>query len=393
MSYRVKVKVTSADLGGMLQELSAMNITLMELKKMDELSLICQINQKDFETFRYFLKNRGDVLEINGRNGIYFFFNMLFRRGTLIVASLMLIFLSIWLPTRILFIEVSGNVNVPTREIVEIARQSGVSFGASRRAVRSEEVKNNLVSSIPQLQWAGINTTGCVAQIAVEEKSNDGTLPQRTTGVGSIKATRSGIITSCVVERGTPLCSVGQAVISGQTLVSGYTDCGTVIRTTISEAEIMGDTVHNLQTVLPSKSIKRVGKLKQSYSVSILIGKKLIKLHKGSGISDTMCAKMYSKKYLTLPGGRCLPVALIVEKTTAYATTVVTTNMSAAQESLERYAGNYLNQQMISGQILHSSTVFIEQDERYNLNGKYLCNELIGQLVHEERIYTNGQND
>ena len=37
--------------------------------------------------------------------------------------------------------------------------------------IRSEKVKNSLLQRIPQLQWAGINTDGCVAVISVREKT------------------------------------------------------------------------------------------------------------------------------------------------------------------------------------------------------------------------------
>ena len=91
---------------------------------------------------------------------------MLFR--PVLLAGLGILFLlAMYLPSRVLFIRVEGNMQIPDRQILAAAEECGIRFGASRREVRSEKVKNALLSSVPQLQWAGVNTAGCVATISV----------------------------------------------------------------------------------------------------------------------------------------------------------------------------------------------------------------------------------
>jgi sporulation protein YqfD len=149
--------------------------------------------------------------------------------------------LTIFLPTRVLFIHVEGNSTVEERRILEAAQECGIRFGASRRQVRSEKMKNRLLEKVPELKWAGVNTSGCTAVISVREQPVQ---EQRTgyTGISSIVAACDGRITSCTVTKGNGLCAPGQVVQKGQLLISGYLDCGICIRVTGAEGEIFAET-------------------------------------------------------------------------------------------------------------------------------------------------------
>ena len=91
-----------------------------------------------------------------------------------------------------------GNQNVPENLILELASQCGLSFGTERRQVRSEQVKNALLGAVPELEWVGINTAGCVATISVRERQKGENIGQAG-GVSSIVASCDGMITGIVV--------------------------------------------------------------------------------------------------------------------------------------------------------------------------------------------------
>ena len=88
----------------------------------------------------------------------------------LIIGLMLLLFFSVWLPSRVLFIEIQGNDTLSAQSILEEAKDCGIIMGASRRFVRSQQVKNTLLDKLPQLQWAGVETIGCVAVITVRER-------------------------------------------------------------------------------------------------------------------------------------------------------------------------------------------------------------------------------
>ena len=90
---------------------------------------------------------------------------------------------------------------------------------------------------------------------------------------------------------------------------------------------------------------------------------------------------MYSQRYLTLPGGLKLPVALCMERITTFETTdEIPTDLSW----LEERARSYILSQMLSGEIRSSNTQIYIEDDFCGLYGTYRCRELIGRVRSEE---------
>ena len=387
----VCLQLVSADVPGLLCEMLKQNITATDLIRVDELTVQLCIDTSEYSKLESITQKREDQIKILKVGGLRSIYNSMRRRPVFIIGILILLLLSLYMPTRILFVRVEGNADVPSELILQKAQECGIDFWSSRKDVRSEHVKNNLLSAVPQLQWAGINTYGCVAVISVEEKSEiiDN---EKSCKVSSIVSSADGIITECTVRNGTAQCSVGDAVRAGQLLVSGYTDCGLKIQAGIADAEIMAQTIRPVDMITLDCRLQRVKISGSDKKYSLLIGKKLINFYNGSGISDSTCVKMYSKKYLSLPGGLRLPVAVITVEYIYYATSESVLTRNQGSEILEKSANDYLLSQMSAGQILQTDTVLLQEENRYRLTGAYFCTEMIGRSIVEERLYTNGQD-
>ena len=377
----------------MLRLLVEQGICLHDVKRIDEVTVTCYIAQHDFSAAENILVRRGAGVRAIEKKGVLYFLIGLLHRPILSMGVLLLAFLSMYLPTRVLFVEVQGNTSLPARLILDEAERCGIRFGISRKAVRSEQTKNQLLSAIPQLQWAGINTRGCVATISVREKSVQSDELVDKYEVSHIVARRDGIITNCIVQQGTSMCKVGQAVKAGQILVSGYTDCGLKIQASQAAGEIRAVTIRNLEAIMPKHDSIRGDVIGSETRIRLLIGKKLINLCKGSGISDSTCVKMYTRKYITLPGGRSLPIALEIERCYFYEQTSNPVSQESAETFLQSAANDYLCSQMIAGEILRTDAQYCQTDGGYTLSGRYICSEMIGQLIHEESIYKHGKNE
>ena len=172
-------------------------------------------------------------------------------------------------------------------------------------------MKNSLLEALPELEWAGINTYGCTAVISVSEKTQSSESSDKHK-VSSIVAERDGIISSCTVIRGNPVCKIGEAVRAGETLVSGYTDCGIKIQATRAQAEIYATTMRQLTVLSPLDYIQE-GQIRcEETKYSLILGKKRINLSKDSGNFTSVCDKMYWQYYCVLPGGFQLPISVVV---------------------------------------------------------------------------------
>lgn len=389
----VCLEITSADVFGCLQAINAAKIAVYDSQPVDDLTMHFCVDRKDCRKLFALTEKRGESVRVLGRKGIYWTIKRSLNRPILLVGILLLILMALLLPTRVFFVQVEGNVSVPAKLILEKAEECGIRFGASRREVRSEKMKNALLESVPQLQWAGVNTRGCVATITVEERTIPESGEKPTYPVSSIVAARDGIIRSCTVIRGNALCKAGQAVKAGETLVSGYTDCGLSIRATRAEAEIYAETNRELAVITPDTWFFRGQILSESKKYSLIIGKNRINLYLGRGLSDSSCVKIYKQYQLTLPGGLQLPVILVCEQWTTYSGSHQQLSKDAAAAVLTRFSRNYLKNQMVAGQIIGAHQQILQSPGLFTLTGQYSCTEMIGRIHNEEIMENYGKTN
>ena len=388
----VRAKLTGADIPGTLDQLSRQGVEILGFTMLSELEGRITLRRTDYASAKKLCDCRGDSLTEEGRNGLYWTFKSLRKRPVLVFGVLFYLISTLYLPSRVFFVRVVGNETLPDRLILEAASDCGIGFGASRREVRSEKVKNALLEALPDLQWAGVNTYGCVAEISVRERITPevGSAPS---DFGHIVASREGVITSCNATRGTLLCTPGQAVTQGDILISGYTDCGLTIRAEQAHGEVFAATVHNLTAVTPDSCHFAAPTGTQKKKISIIIGKKRINLWKDSGIWDTTCDRMYEEYYITLPGGFRLPVALAVERFSFRACSETEIPHDELEVLLTETAQRYLKSQMLAGVIRNAEETFQRRSGTVQMAGKYDCVELIGVMQRLQIGEQNGEDN
>lgn len=385
----VAVELTCADIPVLLDQLVRVGIPLFRVHMKDLISAVVWVRRRDLNKLVICAEKFGSKVKTVQRTGIYWISVSLLRRPIMLIGITLILLISWWIPTKVLFVQVEGNTNIPTRLILEKASECGITFGAKRRDVRSEKMKNSLLASIPGLQWTGINTYGCTAVISVQERSEPEQISSEP-GVSSIVADRDGIIYSCTVTRGNQLCAVGQAVNAGETLVSGYTDCGIKIQATRAEAEIYAKTIRQLTVKTPLDYTIKGDLFNTVKKYSLIIGKKRINFSKDSGICTATCDKMYSQYNVVLPGGHQLPVAIAVEHIYQRKTDPVREASQVSQVYAEEFAKRYLFEQMLSGVILKEHEQTEVGNTVYTLKGRYVCLEMIGRERSEEIFKHNG---
>ena len=372
------LELTSADTAGSLAAIANLGVPAFSVRSIDELTVRFQIPRSEYRKLKKHAAKKGETLRIIKKQGLYWDMKQMLRRPVLTLGILLMIALLSYIPKHVFFVRVEGNHTIPTREIIAAAEDCGIRFGASRREVRSEKMKNALLESLPELQWAGVNTYGCTAVISVSERAAADEEKQDN-GICSITASRDGIILACTVRNGNSLCSIGQAVKEGQILISAYTDCGLCITATRAEGEIMALTSRKFSAITPAVYQNRGTIQAETAKYSLIIGKNRINFYKGSGISDATCGKMYSKYVLTLPGGFELPVMFIKETAVTYDHTAEEISDEAANVLLTDFSSRYLQQIMIAGSITNRSESVLKDGGVFCLTGTYACTEMIGR--------------
>ncbi len=388
----IQVQITSADPPAAITAYHQAGISISETEYIDDFTIRLHIRRQDHQRAKRIAEKRGEEFSLHKKSGLYWKLKGLVKRPVLVVGLMLFLIAGAVLPNRIFFFRVEGNTSIPAKLILEYAAQCGISFGASRRQVRSEKIKNALLEALPQLQWAGINTSGCVATISVKERQIQQTVPQ-TNGVSSIVASRNGIILSCTATKGNALCKIGQAVKAGEVLISGYTDCGLSIRAEASEGEIYARTDWDITTVTPDNCCSRGSATGQQKKYALIIGKNRINFYKDSGISDVCCDRIYKESNLTLPGGFVLPVTLITEVWTYYEQKEETLDVQQISQQLSDFTKQYVTAQMVAGQILSAQEELTCDSGTVSLRGQYGCREMIGRIQKEEIMKPYGKFD
>lgn len=382
----VCLELTSADVARALDEINEAGIEIRNAAPTGNLTVCFSIRRTDWRRLKQ-LQLQGNTLKLLHRSGIYWSGKRLLHRPMLLLGLIMLILFALFVPSRVYFVRVEGNGTVPERLILEAAAESGIRFGASRRDVRSEKMKNRLLSALPQLQWAGVNTYGCVAVISVRERN----IPDeriKSDEVASIVASRDGVILSCTATRGDLLCVPGQAVREGDVLISGFTDCGLTVTAARADGEIFAQTTRDL-TILTPTDCQIQGSIRSKRTkYSLIIGKKRINFYKGSGIWGATCDKIETEYHLTLPGGFQLPVTLVREDVVSY--DLADAERQNADTLLAHSAESYLRRTMVAGTIIGADTRITGNDGAKCLTGTYACTEMIGKIRREIGEY-NGK--
>ena len=157
-----------------------------------------------------------------------------------------------------------------------------------------------------------------------------------------------------------------------------------------SEISTFAKTNRKIQAVSPLEVVNRMPDNRYKTYISLRIGNKIINFYKDSGILDTTCATMYEEKVLRLPGGFSLPITLI--RQTAISSSQVSSIMPT--EGIDRRMQSdmleYLDSQIVSGDVLHKDYIASQHGSCYFLQGNYICEEMIGKYQVEKRLPNNG---
>lgn len=382
-SSTLDVSVTCADIPGLLRSAQRGGLVLTDIKPVAPITIHLGVSRADYPLLRQIVKDLGGNIHALHNRGLRDHCRRILKRPLIVITAGLLSLLTVFLPTRVFFISVEGNSQLPANYILQEAVSAGVSFGVSREALRNEKVKNVLLQRIPQLQWAGINTQGCTATIHVKERSA-AEKEKAKSGIASIIASRDGILLSCNILKGRGICTVGQAVKEGDVLVSGYTDTGTILQGCAAEAEVKALTERAVTLKMPLDYRKRGEVTGTQTCYGLRIGKKQIKFCNHSGIYDTTCVKMYSEEFWVLPGGFSLPVAWTKESVFYYGLPAIQQTGTVDHSWLASAAKGYTVSQMVAGQILSEQTEIHSTDSLITLTGNYTCQEMIGQVRYEE---------
>jgi similar to stage IV sporulation protein len=374
------VKITGACPEDCLYRMASAGIRFRDYCKTDELTAVLTIPCSRLREAEHCAKKTMCTLEVRRISGLLPTLRAMGVRVWYLALLFGMVLLALWLQGHIWFFRVTGNETVPTEKILYALEENGIGFFTDISELDMNQVKNELLTALPELGFLTINTQGGVATVLVRERAEKPVI-QNSAAPANIVARKNALITEVITTGGTAQVKAGDIVIEGQLLISGVTNLDKTLLLSRAEGEVYGRTWTNLAAVLPDSETKKVYTGEKTRKISLTFGKNTINFYKTSGISYPNYDKMTVRKTLTLPGGYVLPVSLTVTTFRAYDLVELPLEETQAEARLLASVQRQM-QQMLTAGVVASELLNLEaEDSLYRLSGVVECQEEIGKVV------------
>ena len=196
-------------------------ILLMDIQREKSSIMYAKVGLADYKKLRQIAKKTKSKVKIQSRKGLPFILHK-YRKRKIFLALFMVIITGIIISSNYIWnIEVVGNVNISTREIIQSLEASGLIIGTSKNDIDTDTIINKIRLSRDDVAWIGITVKGTNAIVKVKEADKAPNILDENKYCNII-ADKTGMITKINVQNGTATVKVGDIVEKGMTLVNGY---------------------------------------------------------------------------------------------------------------------------------------------------------------------------
>lgn len=238
---------------------------------------------------------------------------LLVRRRTLLIfllitaITLLLSSLFIW------EINVEGNEELTTGEILRALEECGVRNGTFWPGLDTDAIRCRMMLKLPELGWMTVNIHGSCADVPITERTVKPEIYDEDAAADVIAA-KTGIIDSMTVLNGKPLAAPGRAVTAGETLIESRIDSITNLpRYVRAEGSVKAHTWYELCAVCPLEREEKTESHTVGLRFFVRIGKKRINFYIGSRKSIDECDRIIYEYKLGMDGLFAMPVSFAAE--------------------------------------------------------------------------------
>lgn len=370
----VNIKVESYYLERFINMCTNKKIFLYNIKREKSTILYASVTVQEYKRLRKIAKITKSKISIQKRKGIPFVLNKYRHRKTWIILLCIVIVVLVVMSNFIWNIDISGNQEINTEEIMQMLQENGLEPGKLKQKINTNEIISNIRLKRDDIAWIGIKIKGTNAIVQIKEKSRAPEIIDKNEYCNII-ADKTGMITKLNVQNGTANVKSGDIVKTGDILVKGFIEGKyTGIRYVHAKAEIEAkvwyskkEKVNLLQT-----AVKQTGNSENKYSIKINnfkinLYKTLSKFQKYDTISTNKKIRLFSNFYL--------PIEII--KTTNYETTEET--VTYTEEEIIDITNRKLEKE-IENQIPNDKDVINKQYNVYKSDG-YMEVEVIYEIL------------
>lgn len=283
------------------------SILLWNIKRDKSTILRASVGIQDFKRLKTVCKKTQCKMKICDKKGLPFILYRYKKRKLFLGLLCFLILLIIILSNFIWNIEVTGNETIPTEEILELAKNNGLSIGKFKNTISTKEVINQIRLQRDDVAWVGIEIEGTNVKIKIVEADKKPEIINEEEYCNII-ADKAGMVTKINAQNGTPVVKVGDIVKPGDILIGGWMEGKyTGTRYVHSQGEIQAKVWYTNTKKVPLIETKKIetGEVENKYSVNINnfkinLYKRVSKFENYDTIEENKKLKLFSNLYLPL---------------------------------------------------------------------------------------------
>lgn len=377
----VRVEVTGAAPERLLNALAGRDVRFWQGECVDALTLRLGLYTRDLPLARSLAARCQCELKVLRERGVPLVRRRLARRIALLVTAVVCFALLAASSLFVWDIDVEGNESVSTGEILRALAGCGVESGSFWPGWSADEIRNSVILDIPELSWVGVSVDSSCALVRVRERTEAPGLVSED-GAGSVTAAATGIIERMEVYQGLPVAAVGDAVVAGETLVSGEMS-STVgdTRYVRASALVEARTWYELSAVAPLE-YEAAGETGSHTRWALVIGGRRFNFYAGSSQTPPDCGKIITEYPLAWEGVFTLPVTLVRERIVEYGRTAAAEDADALAGRLSAELAETLERRLDGrGEIIDATFTAAESGGQLVVTMRAECREDIAQFA------------
>ncbi|MBR5227807.1 MAG: sporulation protein YqfD [Clostridia bacterium] len=250
------------------------NVNIWDIKNVASGKISFCTVPSELKKMKIYLNRTKCKLNITKKKGIYYDILKYKKRKVALIMLLLVILGSYIYSTFIWNINIYGNENITTEQIISELNNLGVKVGKNQFAISKGKISDYIRAKIYEVAWVGVDIKGTTLDIQIVEKVIS-TEKEDNTILGDIVAIKSAVITKIVADNGIAKYKLGSYVEEGSILIEGkrYIN-GEPDKLVHASGTVRGETEYVFEKEYNFKEIEKLYTDKIKYGVGFGINNK-----------------------------------------------------------------------------------------------------------------------
>lgn len=275
----IRVELIGGDIATFINEALKQHLNISDIKWTSSNQLQFTINVDEFFKMRKILKPLGAKIRIVNKEGFPFMLRLFVKRIWFTIGLALFFIIIGLLSTFVWSVEVVGNETIPTKTVLQVARENGLyPLQSTFKLPDKDKLAKQLVNNIDGVNWIGIEHTGTKVVIKIVEM----TLPEakEPKSLRHLVASHDAVITYMVADIGKPLVREHMKVKKGDILISGIIGSERHSDIVVAEGVVRGLVWYDYKAQIPlvHEITSFTGEIKQNKY--IVVGERTFKFRK-----------------------------------------------------------------------------------------------------------------